>query len=114
MREVLCLILGGGRGKRLLPLTKLRSKPAVPIAGKYRLIDIPISNCLNSGFNRMYVLQYINSLSCTNPPLCGSNGVVTNDWVNFKTFFAAPFTNHFIVHDTRTNKGRFYRLKVTP
>ena len=64
--------------------------------------------------NRMYVLQYINSLSCTNPALCNSNGVATNNWVNFKTFFAAPFTNHFIVHDTRTNKSRFYRLKATP
>jgi glucose-1-phosphate adenylyltransferase len=60
MRDVLCLILGGGRGTRLYPLTMLRSKPAVPIAGKYRLIDIPISNCINSGFNRIYVLtQYL-------------------------------------------------------
>ena len=56
MRNVLAVILGGGRGARLLPLTKYRSKPAVPIAGKYRLIDIPISNCLNSGFNKIYVL----------------------------------------------------------
>jgi len=60
MQEVLCLILGGGRGARLYPLTKTRSEPAVPIAGKYRLIDIPISNCLNSGINRVYVLtQYL-------------------------------------------------------
>jgi glucose-1-phosphate adenylyltransferase len=59
-REVLSLILGGGRGSRLYPLTMLRSKPAVPIAGKYRLIDIPISNCINSGCNRIYVLtQYL-------------------------------------------------------
>jgi glucose-1-phosphate adenylyltransferase len=59
-REVLSLILGGGRGTRLYPLTMLRSKPAVPIAGKYRLIDIPISNCINSGCNRIYVLtQYL-------------------------------------------------------
>ena len=49
MHDVLSLILGGGRGTRLYPLTKLRSKPAVPVAGKYRLIDIPISNCINSG-----------------------------------------------------------------
>ena len=56
MRNVVAIILGGGRGARLLPLTKYRSKPAVPIAGKYRLIDIPISNCLNSGFNKIYVL----------------------------------------------------------
>ncbi len=60
MQDVLCLILGGGRGTRLYPLTKTRSEPAVPIAGKYRLIDIPISNCLNSGLNRIYVLtQYL-------------------------------------------------------
>ena len=56
MKNVLVIILGGGRGGRLFPLTKYRSKPAVPIAGKYRLIDIPISNCLNSGFNKIYVL----------------------------------------------------------
>ena len=54
------MILGGGKGSRLYPLTKLRSKPAVPVAGKYRLIDIPISNCINSGLNRIYVLtQYL-------------------------------------------------------
>src|SRR5438445_12066755 len=63
MEPVLSLILGGGRGTRLYPLTKLRSKPAVPIAGKYRLIDIPISNCLNSGLNRMYVLTQFLSVS---------------------------------------------------
>jgi glucose-1-phosphate adenylyltransferase len=56
MQQVLSLILGGGRGTRLYPLTRYRSKPAVPIAGKYRLIDIPISNCINSGLNRVYVL----------------------------------------------------------
>ncbi len=60
MQDVLCLILGGGRGRRLYPLTKGRSEPAVPIAGKYRLIDIPISNCINNGLRRIYVLtQYL-------------------------------------------------------
>ena len=63
MREVLCLVLGGGRGTRLYPLTKDRSKPAVPFAGKYRIIDIPISNSLNSGFNHIYVLTQFNSES---------------------------------------------------
>ncbi len=63
MSSVLSLILGGGRGERLFPLTKLRSKPAVPVAGKYRLIDIPISNCINSGMNRIYVLTQFMSVS---------------------------------------------------
>ncbi len=62
-REVLSLILGGGRGTRLYPLTMLRSKPAVPIGGKYRLIDIPISNCINSDCNRIYVLTQFLSVS---------------------------------------------------
>jgi glucose-1-phosphate adenylyltransferase len=63
MKNVLTLVLGGGRGTRLYPLTKYRSKPAVPVAGKYRLIDIPLSNCLNSGLNRIYVLTQFNSVS---------------------------------------------------
>ncbi len=63
MRRVLALILGGGRGTRLYPLTKLRAKPAVPLAGKYRLIDIPVSNCINSGVQRIYVLTQFNSAS---------------------------------------------------
>ena len=63
MRQVLALVLGGGRGTRLYPLTKFRSKPAVPVAGKYRLIDIPLSNCINSGLNRIYVLTQFNSAS---------------------------------------------------
>jgi glucose-1-phosphate adenylyltransferase len=63
MLDVLCLILGGGRGTRLYPLTKMRSKPAVPVAGKYRLIDIPISNCINSELNRVYVLTQFLSVS---------------------------------------------------
>lgn len=61
--SVISIVLGGGRGSRLFPLTYSRSKPAVPIAGKYRLVDIPISNCLNSGFNRILVLTQFNSAS---------------------------------------------------
>ena len=61
--EILAIILGGGAGTRLAPLTSTRSKPAVPIAGKYRLVDIPISNCMNSGINRMFVLTQFNSAS---------------------------------------------------
>lgn len=63
LNEILAVILGGGVGKRLYPLTKQRAKPAVPIAGKYRLIDVPISNCINSGINRIAVLTQFNSVS---------------------------------------------------
>jgi glucose-1-phosphate adenylyltransferase len=63
MNDVLCVILGGGQGKRLYPLTKERCKPAVPLFGKYRLIDIPVSNCLNSDLNNIYILTQFNSES---------------------------------------------------
>jgi glucose-1-phosphate adenylyltransferase len=63
MRDLIAVILGGGRGSRLFPLTLHRSKPAVPIGGKYRLIDIPISNCINSNLRRIFVLTQYNSES---------------------------------------------------
>lgn len=63
MKRVLAIILGGGAGTRLYPLTKRRAKPAVPLAGKYRLIDIPVSNCINSEINNIYVLTQFNSAS---------------------------------------------------
>ena len=63
MKRVLAIILGGGAGTRLYPLTKLRAKPAVPLGAKYRLIDIPISNCINSEIQRIYVLTQFNSAS---------------------------------------------------
>lgn len=62
-KNVLAVIMGGGRGSRLHPLTKERCKPAVPLAGKYRLVDIPISNCLNSGINRIFLLTQFNTAS---------------------------------------------------
>src|SRR6187455_3693937 len=62
-KEIVSVILGGGAGSRLYPLTASRSKPAVPIAGKYRLVDIPISNCLNNGIGKMFVLTQFNSAS---------------------------------------------------
>ncbi|MBC7721460.1 MAG: glucose-1-phosphate adenylyltransferase [Pedobacter sp.] len=62
-KKIVAVILGGGAGSRLYPLTASRSKPAVPVAGKYRLVDIPISNCMNSGINRMFVLTQFNSAS---------------------------------------------------
>src|SRR3984893_5647078 len=66
--EVLALVLGGGQGKRLFPLTQLRSKPAVPIAGKYRLIDIPISNCLHADIRRIFVLGFVEILAAEQTP----------------------------------------------
>src|SRR5687768_1960672 len=61
--NILAVILGGGAGTRLSPLTLMRSKPAVPLGGKYRLIDIPVSNCINSDITRIYVLTQYNSAS---------------------------------------------------
>lgn len=61
--QVICIIMGGGRGTRLYPLTSERCKPAVPIAGRYRLVDIPISNCLNSGYNKIFLLTQFNTAS---------------------------------------------------
>jgi len=63
MKNVVAVVLGGGQGSRLMPLTKYRSKPAVPLAGKYRLIDIPLSNCIHSGLNKIYVLTQFLSVS---------------------------------------------------
>jgi len=82
MKEVLCVILGGGRGTRLFPLTKERCKPAAPLFGKYRLIDIPVSNCLNSGFNRIYILTQFLSESL-------------NKHIS-RTYKLDPFTKGFI------------------
>lgn len=63
MRKVAAIVLGGGRGTRLYPLTRVRAKPAVPLCGRYRLVDIPLSNCINSGINRISVLTQFNSHS---------------------------------------------------
>ncbi len=83
MNDVLALILGGGRGTRLFPLTLHRSKPAVPIAGKYRLVDIPISNCLNSDVRRMFVLTQYNSESLNKHiSLTYKFDLFTNSFVN--------------------------------
>ena len=80
--RVLCVIMGGGQGTRLFPLTKDRAKPAVPLAGKYRLVDIPISNCINSGFRRIYVLTQFNSTSL--------HGHIS------RTYKFDPFTSGFV------------------
>ncbi len=94
---MISLILGGGAGSRLFPLTEQRSKPAVPIAGKYRLIDIPISNCLNSGVKRMFVLTQYNSASL--------NAHIKNTY-NFDVF-TQGFVNILAAEQTPNSKEWF-------
>ncbi|MCL6293490.1 glucose-1-phosphate adenylyltransferase [Jejuia spongiicola] len=95
--SVLAIILGGGQGSRLHPLTEQRSKPAVPIAGKYRLVDIPISNCINSDIKRMYVLTQFNSASL--------NRHIKNTY-HF-SFFSSAFVDVLAAEQTPDNKGWF-------
>ncbi len=95
--DVLSIILGGGQGSRLYPLTKDRSKPAVPIAGKYRLVDIPISNCINADIKRMYVLTQFNSASL--------NRHIKNTY-HF-SFFSSAFVDVLAAEQTPENKTWF-------
>lgn len=95
--KVLAIILGGGQGSRLHPLTEARSKPAVPIAGKYRLVDIPISNCINSDIKRMFVLTQFNSASL--------NRHIKNTY-HF-SFFSSAFVDVLAAEQTPSNKGWF-------
>ena len=95
--KVLSIILGGGQGSRLYPLTDKRSKPAVPIAGKYRLEDIPISNCINSGIKRMYVLTQFNSASL--------NRHIKNTY-HF-SFFSSAFVDVLAAEQTPQNSTWF-------
>lgn len=96
-KKVLGIILGGGQGSRLQPLTTSRSKPAVPIAGKYRLVDIPISNCINSGVDRMFVLTQFNSASL--------NKHIKNTY-NF-SFFNDAFVDVLAAEQTPGNSNWF-------
>jgi len=96
-KKVLAIILGGGQGSRLYPLTESRSKPAVPIAGKYRLVDIPISNCINSNIKRMYVLTQFNSASL--------NRHIKNTY-HF-SFFSKAFVDVLAAEQTPHNEGWF-------
>ncbi len=96
-KKVLGIILGGGQGSRLQPLTTTRSKPAVPIAGKYRLVDIPISNCVNSGIDRMFVLTQFNSASL--------NKHIKNTY-NF-SFFNDAFVDVLAAEQTPGNSNWF-------
>lgn len=95
--KVLAIILGGGQGSRLHPLTETRSKPAVPIAGKFRLVDIPISNCINSDIKRMFVLTQFNSASL--------NRHIKNTY-HF-SFFSSAFVDVLAAEQTPGNKGWF-------
>lgn len=98
MKKVLAIILGGGAGTRLYPLTKLRAKPAVPIAGKYRLIDIPVSNCINSGIFKIYVLTQFNSASL--------NRHLSRAY-NFSTGFSEGFVEVLAAQQTPENPNWF-------
>lgn len=95
--KVLSIILGGGQGSRLHPLTEARSKPAVPIAGKYRLVDIPISNCINADIKRIFVLTQFNSASLNRH---------IKDTYHF-SFFSSAFVDVLAAEQTPGNKGWF-------
>ncbi len=95
MKDVICLILGGGQGTRLYPLTKDRSKPAVPIGGKFRLIDIPISNSLNSDVNKILILTQFNSASLNKH---------VNQTFRFD-YFHSGFVDILAAEQTNTSKG---------
>ncbi len=97
--EIVCFILGGGAGTRLYPLTDKRSKPAVPIGGKYRLIDIPVSNCLNSRVHRIFVLTQFNSASL--------NQHIKNTY-NFD-IFSSGFVDILAAEQTRENAEGWFR-----
>jgi glucose-1-phosphate adenylyltransferase len=113
--KVLSIILGGGQGSRLYPLTENRSKPAVPIAGKYRLVDIPISNCINSGIKRMYVLTQFNSASLNKhikntyhfsffssafvDVLAAEQTIDSDDWFQGTADAVRQSMHHFLQHD---------------
>jgi glucose-1-phosphate adenylyltransferase len=98
VKKVLAIILGGGAGTRLYPLTKLRAKPAVPIAGKYRLIDIPVSNCINSDIFKIYVLTQFNSASL--------NRHISRAY-NFTTGFSEGFVEVLAAQQTPENPNWF-------
>ncbi len=113
--DVLSIILGGGQGSRLYPLTAERSKPAVPIAGKYRLVDIPISNCINSDIKRMYVLTQFNSASLNRhikntyhfsffssafvDVLAAEQTIKSKDWFQGTADAVRQSMHHFLNHD---------------
>ena len=106
--KTLAIIMGGGAGTRLFPLTKERAKPAVPLGGKYRLVDIPISNCLNSGFRQVYVLTQFNSESLHR------HITASYKFDNFtKSFVEAAQQTPEVLAGTRGRRTRCARTSVT-
>jgi glucose-1-phosphate adenylyltransferase len=99
VKRVLAIILGGGAGTRLYPLTKLRAKPAVPLAGKYRLIDIPVSNCINSEIVKIYVLTQFNSASLNR------HLARTYNFASFQEGFVEVLAAHQTVDSTQWFQG---------
>lgn len=113
--KVLSIILGGGQGSRLYPLTEKRSKPAVPIAGKYRLVDIPISNCINANIKRMFVLTQFNSASLNKhikntyhfsffssafvDVLAAEQTIASDEWFQGTADAVRQSMHHFLSHD---------------
>ncbi len=113
--KVLSIILGGGQGSRLYPLTENRAKPAVPIAGKYRLVDIPISNCINSDIKRIYILTQFNSASLNQhikntyhfsffssafvDVLAAEQTIASSDWFQGTADAVRQSMHHFLKHD---------------
>lgn len=114
MNDVLGLILGGGRGTRLFPLTESRSKPAVPIAGKYRLIDVPISNCINAGINKIAILTQYNSVSL-HRHITDSfrRDVFTDGWVEILAAEQTPFSEKWYQGTADAVRQQLHEIKNT-
>jgi glucose-1-phosphate adenylyltransferase len=112
--QILALILGGGVGKRLYPLTQQRSKPAVPIAGKYRLIDVPISNCINSGIHRIAVLTQYNSVSLhRHISQTYHFDVFHQGWVQILAAEQTSLSNEWYMGTADAVRKQLFEIKVT-
>lgn len=114
LENILAVILGGGVGKRLYPLTKQRSKPAVPMAGKYRLIDIPISNCLNSGITRIQILTQYNSVSLHRHITQTYNfDAFHTGWVELLAAEQTPTSNEWYMGTADAVRKQLFEIRTT-
>jgi len=114
VENVLAVIMGGGRGTRLYPLTKLRAKPAVPIAGQYRLIDIPISNCINSGIQRIAVLSQFNTVSLHRHITQTYNfDSFHRGWVHIWAAEQTPFSDAWYQGTADAVRKQLYQIQAT-